>query len=236
MDCIILAGGLGTRLRTAVHDRPKPLALIQGVPFLSLLMRHLGKTGLVSKAVVAVGYQAKAIVDFFSESPLSLPVEFSYEEQLVGTGGAVQKALEKTNSESVLVLNGDSYIDFSLASFFETHQSLNRDATLVYTSVPDAARFGKLDIDEKAKTILAFKEKSSSPGPGFINAGVYLFRRSLFEKYSLPEAFSLERELFPQLVLAGMGAFYAPGAFIDIGTPDSYQEAQHVLKSLVQAL
>lgn len=234
IDCIILAGGMGTRLRSVVADRPKPLALIDGVPFLALLMHALAESGLVRKAVLAVGYKADAIIDFISSHPLPFPVEFSREEEPLDTGGAVKKALEKTETDHVLVLNGDSYFEFSLEKFLQQHLKNGVDATLIYTHVDNASRFGRLEIEgDKVK---AFQEKTDRSEPGFINAGVYLFKRALFEKFSLPERFSLERDLFPLVVPQGMRAFRADGVFIDIGTPDSYLLAQTILQSLVQKL
>lgn len=232
IDCIVLAGGLGTRLRSVVADRPKPLALIDGVPFLSLLMHTLAASRQVRKTVLAVGYQAEAIVKFFSYRPFAMPVEFSGEELPLGTGGAVKKALEMTESEYVLVLNGDSYVEFSLANLLEQHQNDSVQATLVYTHLEDASRFGRLEIDNKR--VLAFQEKTDAKAPGFINAGVYLFNRTIFDSFSLPEQFSLERDLFP--LITPMGAFRAGGRFIDIGTPDSYREAQTFLQPLVHNL
>lgn len=234
IDCIILAGGMGTRLRSVVADRPKPLALIDGVPFLALLLHTLATSGLVRKAVLAVGYKADAIVDFIFSHSLPFPVEFSREEEPLGTGGAVKKALEKTETADVLVLNGDSYFEFSLEEFLLQHRRDGLDATLVYTHVDDASRFGRLEID--LSKVKAFQEKTDRNEPGFINAGVYLFKRTLFEGFSLPQQFSLERDLFPQLIPMGMGAFCADGVFIDIGTPNSYLEAQTILQSRVQKL
>lgn len=234
LDCIILAGGMGTRLRSVVADRPKPLALINGVPFLALPIHTLAASRLVRKAVIAVSYKAEAIIDYCRSNTSPLPIEFSYEKEPLGTGGGVKRALELTDSENVLILNGDSFLEFSLKGMHEQHLVDSVLATLLYTHVDDAARFGRLEI-EKQK-VVAFKEKTPSSPPGFINAGVYLFKRSIFENFSFPDEFSLERDLFPKLIPVGIGAFRAPGPFIDIGTPDSYLEAQTVLQPLVHNL
>lgn len=231
IDCIVLAGGLGTRLRPVVSDLPKPLAPINGVPFLSLLLATLSSSPLVRKAVIAVSYKAQAIIDLFSARPF---IEFSMEEEPRGTGGAVIKALEKTSSEHVLVINGDSYLDFSMEKLLKEHLTQGNEATLVYTHVDDCSRFGHLEVDEKKKKIKAFHEKTGRVEPGFMNAGIYIFRRTAFKRFSLPERFSLEKDLFPQMAALGqLGAFFSRAAFIDIGTPDSYSQAQALLASLV---
>ncbi len=233
LDCIILAGGLGTRLRSVVDDRPKPLALINGMPFLHFLMQSLEASGIVRKIVLAVGYRADAIREYFTKNRFSIPVEFSQEHQLLGTGGAIREALEKTSSDNILVLNGDSYLEFSLEKFLCEHIKLGHIASLSYTQVEDAARFGQVEIDQKNKRVLKFTEKTGVQEPGLINAGVYLFRHTLFEGFVLPEQFSLEHYFFPLLISHGIGAYYCSGAFIDIGTPDSYFLAQTFFQSLV---
>lgn len=234
IDCIVLAGGLGTRLRSVVSDVPKPLAQIVGVPFLSLLLHSLASTRFIRKVVIAVSYKAEAIIDFISSQSFPIPVEFSREEEPYGTGGAVKKAFGLTSSECILVMNGDSYLEFSLEKLLQQHLKNNFDATLVYTHVEDTSRFGLLEVE--ANRAKSFREKKAKKEPGLINTGVYLFDKHIFDLFAFPEKFSLEHDLFPQLIRQGMGAFRTEGQFIDIGTPESYLEAQTVLQPLVHNL
>jgi D-glycero-alpha-D-manno-heptose 1-phosphate guanylyltransferase len=225
IDCIILAGGLGTRLRPVVSDRPKPLARINGVPFLDLLLAQV--TPVVEKVIFAVGHLGEQIVTKYPEHL------FSFENKPLGTGGAIQKALSQVSSEYVLVMNGDSYIEFDLPSFLTAHREKNADATILFRSIPDASRYGLLKMD--GEKIIGFEEKKSSAKEGLINAGVYLFRKDLLEELMLGESFSLERDVFPLLLKKRLFGYPSNGLFIDIGTPESYLEAQNVLKPFTPA-
>ncbi len=234
VDAIILAGGLGTRLRDTVPHLPKPLAPIRGVAFLDLLLEQIEQSGVVKKIILALGYKADAVIERYSKRPRGLPIEFSVEEIPLGTGGAVVKALEKTDSSPFFVFNGDSYLACSLSEMVRKFRS---PAMIAYTHVEESSQYGKLEIDPEGK-ITAFYEKQPILEAGFVNGGVYLFDPKIFERHSdygkmLPAVFSLERELFPQLIQEGLFGFHAEGIFSDIGTKDSYQKAQLLLEPLL---
>ncbi|MCK4935043.1 MAG: nucleotidyltransferase family protein [Simkaniaceae bacterium] len=224
MDAIILAGGLGTRLQKVVSDRPKPLALIKNTPFLDLLINKLKH---LPKIVLAVGYKADQIVDYYSNQST---IAFSIESTPLGTGGAIKQALNQTSSEDVLVLNGDSFLDISLEDFFQYHSSKQADITLATVKVDDANRFGTLDLDPKNQRLVSFHEKSSKVGSGWINAGVYLLKRTLFEEFSNNSAFSFEHDMMPKLLNKEAFGYHCKGTFIDIGTEGSYKKAQNILE------
>ncbi len=227
MDCIILAGGLGTRLRPVVPHLPKALAPIQGVPFLKLIVQQLLLSGVVSKIILAVGYLAEQVEQAFQ----NVPVEFSREEAPLGTGGATLKAMGKTVGDPVLVINGDTYLHISLSEMLVFHQAKGAAVTLACREVENAERFGTLDLSAEGQ-ILGFREKARRKGA--VNCGFYLFNRSLFEKFPFEGSFSLERDLFPYLVQHDkMFGFLCDGAFIDIGTPESFAESQELLRSIL---
>lgn len=227
-DAIILAGGLGTRLREAVPDRPKPLAPIQGVAFLDLLLDQLERSGVIDQIILAIGYKAETIVDHYHKQNRKVPIVFSVEEKPLGTGGAIKRALALTQTSPLFVLNGDSYLSCSLDKML---QDFRFPASLAYTHVENASRYGQIEIDSSER-ITAFREKDQTDRPGWINGGIYLFDRSIFE--SRPEVFSLEKDLLPALLVdGGVFGFRATDLFIDIGTPASFAAAQNLLKPLI---
>jgi D-glycero-alpha-D-manno-heptose 1-phosphate guanylyltransferase len=219
IDCIILTGGAGTRLRPIVSDRPKPLALIQGVPFLNLLISQVKP--IAKKIILAVSYLKDQIIANYPNC------SFSLEEHPLGTGGAIKKALAQVTTEHVLVMNGDSFLDFDFHPFLEAHRKKNGDVTILYRSTPDASRYGTLQME--LDRIVGFHEKKE--GAGLVSTGVYLFKSDAFQSLGLGEVFSLEKEAFPLLLKRKkMFGLACDGFFIDIGTPESYREAQNQLQ------
>ena len=223
VDAIILAGGLGTRLRSTVPDLPKSLAPIQGIPFLDYLLDQIEQAGVVKKIILAIGYKGEMILERYQKIRRKTALDYSIEKKPLGTGGAIQKALQKTSSSRVFVFNGDSFIFCNLETMFANYQPY---LTMAYTFVEETSRYGTLELDA-TKKIIAFYEKQLGKGAGFINAGIYLFDRKIFHR-SLPEAFSFEKELLPSLIQEGMYGYFSKGPLIDIGTQESYFNAQTV--------
>jgi len=230
IDAIILAGGFGTRLREAVPNVPKPLAPINGVAFLDLLIEQIERAEVVKKIILAIGYKADLICEHFSKRKGKIPIAFSTEEKPLGTGGAVRKAIALSDSAQVLVLNGDSYLECSLTEMVD---QFHAPMTMAYTRVDDAGRFGQVVVDPQG-WIKAFREKEAKQSSGCINGGIYLFERKIFDR-KWPEIFSLEKEMFPQLLYEGIYGFQTKGLFIDIGTPESFAFAQTILKTNQQS-
>ena len=227
MQAVILAGGFGTRLKEAVPDLPKPLAPINGRPFLDILLDQLGQIKEIDKVVLAIGYKAEAIVRHCSaDYPFEL--DFSIEDKPLGTGGALKQALNLIDSSDVLVMNGDSYLDFSFDKLQKEHEKRGANVTLGALRIEKADRYGFLSVDETTGEILSFSEKKEGVSSGFINGGVYLVKKDLFSPFE--EVFSLEKDFFPRII--NRFACIFDGAFIDIGTPDSFTQAQEVLRCI----
>jgi NDP-sugar pyrophosphorylase family protein len=229
MDAVILAGGFGTRLKEVVPDVPKPLAPINGRPFLDILLHQLGRSGIIRKVILAVGYKAEVIQSRYSAiQNYSFGIEFSVEHVPMGTGGAICQALALTESTDVLVMNGDSYVEYDLDELARRHKENAAKVTMVVTEVDDARRFGSVKLDKSNSKILEFVEKTGSQGRGFVNAGCYMLMRSAFA--GLPTVpCSFETAILPQY-LGSIYALIAKGRFIDIGIPGSYHFAAEYLR------
>ncbi len=224
---VILAGGLGTRLRDAVADRPKVLAEINGRPFLAYLLDHLADAG-IRRVVICTGYMADSVQHAFGNSFREMELRYSREEQPLGTGGALRLALPLITSDPALVMNGDSSCDVDLALFAKHHTESGASVSLVLTQVEDVSRYGVVDTDTNG-AVTSFIEKGARQGAGLINAGIYLMARNII--HSIPEGnnVSLEREIFPLQIGHGLSGFFQPSRFIDIGIPSDYHAASAFL-------
>jgi NDP-sugar pyrophosphorylase family protein len=221
----ILAGGLGTRLRSVVADRPKVLAPVLGRPYLAYLLDQLAEAS-IPEVVLLTGYLADQVRDTFGERHGSMRLLYSPEPRPLGTAGAARLALPLFTRPRVLLLNGDSYCRVNVPAFLAFHQRHDAQISLVASKVLDTSRFGTVDISSKER-VVGFAEKQAGRGEGWINAGIYLLERSLIEEIPPDRPVSLERELFPFWI--GRKAFYGfrgPTHFLDIGTPESYREAE----------
>ena len=220
----ILAGGLGTRLRSVVADRPKVLAEIRGRPFLAYLLDQLAAAG-VRTVVLCTGYLDEQVQATFGDAYGNLRLVYSQESSPLGTAGALRLALPLLESDPVMVLNGDSYCDTGLNEFVAWHLNGDRVGSLLLTWVEDTSRYGTVAVGEDGK-VLGFHEKQGVPQPGWINAGVYLLSRELLNSIPADQEVSIEREVFPAWVGRGLRAYQVRAPFVDIGTPESYAEAQ----------
>jgi len=220
----ILAGGLGTRLRPVVMDQPKVLAAIGGYPFLKYLLDQLA-SWRIQKVVLCTGYLGEQIESRFGQDYQGLRLIYSREPMPLGTAGALRLALPLIDSDTVLVLNGDSYCKADFDAFWRWHDLRRSVATLLLVNNPDAQRFGRVRIAADGQ-IISFDEKKADAEPGLINAGIYLVNRGLIK--SIPEsgAVSLEREIFPAWIGMDFYGCQAAGPFLDIGTPESYASAE----------
>jgi NDP-sugar pyrophosphorylase family protein len=224
MSGVILAGGLGTRLRSVVADKPKVLAPIHGRPFLAYLMDQLANAGL-RRIVLCTGYKSEMVEADIGQRFNGMDVVYSIEQTPLGTGGALRLAVPKFESESVLVMNGDSYVSADFESYLEWFNSVDARAALYLTSVNDTQRYGRVKIS-RSGCIEIFEEKKNITGAGWINAGIYLLKRDVVETIPRDEPYSLEKDLFPQLIGNGLYGFQEKADFIDIGTPVSYAAAE----------
>jgi D-glycero-alpha-D-manno-heptose 1-phosphate guanylyltransferase len=224
MTAVILAGGLGTRLRQVVADRPKVLAEVQGRPMLAYLLQRLVSSG-VSYVVLCTGHMGDQVQATFGESYRGLRLAYSQESSPLGTAGALRLALPLFESDSVLVMNGDSLCDVNLSSLCARHRALKAEGTIVLTELPDTSRYGAVRVDGEG-FVASFDEKVGSSGPGWINAGIYLLNRSLIESIPADYPCSLERQMFPIWIQRGLYGYKFKGRFLDIGTPESYALAE----------
>lgn len=231
LDAIILAGGLGTRLREVVSDVPKPLAPVNGRPFLDYQLGQLARFPQIGKVVLAIGHMADKVIAHYRDNPPPLPVEFVVEQELLGTGGGLRNALDATRGDRVLALNGDSVFRWSLDTLIQAHEAAGAMATLALVEVDDTSRYGAVTLEEGR--VSAFVEKQAAAGAGAINAGVYLFERPALAAIPPGQVVSLEREVFPGLCEQGrLAATVFRSQFIDIGLPQTYSAAGTILPGL----
>ena len=230
MEVIVLAGGLGTRLRSVVSEVPKCMAPVAGKPFLWYLLKYLTRYD-VSKVILSVGYLRGVIFDWVEEVKDDFPFHFDYaiEEEPLGTGGGIRLALNKVTTSDVVVLNGDTYFDVNLEELMKNHRLYSSAVTLALKPMCDFDRYGRVVIDNMDKRIVEFKEKEYCK-EGLINGGIYVINRlePIFE--GLPKKFSFETAVFePQCKLGKLFGVVQDGYFIDIGIPEDYKKAQEEL-------
>ncbi len=224
VTAIILAGGLGSRLRSVVADRPKVLAPVAGRPFLTYLLDQLQRIG-VRRAVLSTGHLAEQFADAIGNEYRGMAIEYAEEQEPLGTGGAIKFAGRLVDAPHALVMNGDSYFDADLAAYLEWHLAGGQDASLLLVEVPDASRFGTVQLQADGAHVAAFLEKEPEQAPGRINAGVYVLRRDMLGK--IPDGpCSIERDVFPNwLDRFDVRGWATDGEFIDIGIPDEYRRS-----------
>jgi D-glycero-alpha-D-manno-heptose 1-phosphate guanylyltransferase len=226
----ILAGGLGTRLREAVADTPKVLAEVNGRPFLTYILDRLADAG-AGRVVLCTGYLAERITRTLGGRYRNMKLLYSEEAVPLDTGGALHLALSLLNSDPVLVMNGDSFCDADLLLFTEQHRNSGAAASLVLAQVADVDRYGAVSLAPD-NAITRFAEKGNRQGKGLINAGIYLFARSVIEAIPRRRAVSLERDVFPALIGHGLYGFPQKGRFLDIGIPDDFYAASALLQEI----
>lgn len=225
MTGVILAGGLGTRLRPAVAGLPKCLAPINGKPFVLHLLRQLVRAG-VSRILLCTGYRAEQVENAIGSRFSGIPVLYSREQTPLGTAGALRLAWTQFQSpEPWLVMNGDSYLELNIAHFRRRVDESACIAGIASICVMDGNRFGALRYSPEGR-VTAFEEKSESPGPTWINGGIYLLSPRFLEGLPDLTPLSLERDVFPVRLDAGVLAYPCEGGFIDIGLPESFAQAQ----------
>ncbi|MFT4104669.1 MAG: nucleotidyltransferase family protein [Lacrimispora sp.] len=221
MQAVLLAGGLGTRLRSVVSDRPKPMALIQDKPFMEYVIMELISHG-VTHVIFAVGYKGSMVEEYFKDgSAWGIQVSYAYEETLLGTAGAIKNAGQQVNTDRFLVLNADTFYQIDYSRLTALSQERDLDMALVLREVEDVSRYGQAVVEDGWLT--SFDEKTEEKRRGTINGGVYLMNRSLLEE--IPEGkVSLEHDMIPKWLLEGkkLGGFVNDGYFIDIGVPEDY--------------
>ncbi|MFO0433211.1 MAG: nucleotidyltransferase family protein [bacterium] len=224
---IILAGGLGTRLRTVVSNVPKVLAPVAGRPFLHHLLRRLDAAGFV-RVVLAVGYLRDLVMESVGSQYLDLSISYSTEEEPLGTGGAIRQALAAVEAARALVINGDTWLDVDYRAMLAAHMAAQSRVTLAVVPVNDVSRYGSVVIGADGR-VVRFAEKGERR-QGLINGGVYVLEQDVLCDASLPSVFSFESDfLVSRCEAVRPLAFSTSGQFIDIGVPEDYEMAKAIL-------
>ncbi|HWI89891.1 MAG TPA: HAD-IIIA family hydrolase [Flavisolibacter sp.] len=230
-EAIILAGGLGTRLREAVPDLPKCMAPVAGKPFLSYVIDHLRIQG-VERFIFSLGYKWGVIEEYLRKEYATLDYTSVIEQEPLGTGGAIQLAIQKASTNNIVIANGDTLFKIKPDEIETLHDFRNSECTLALKPMQNFDRYGVVDTDSSEK-IVSFKEKQFYKD-GFINGGVYLLNKEKFLNRPFAEKFSFEKDYLEKF--CGEGRFFGSrqdGYFIDIGIPEDYRKAQNDLKKPV---
>ena len=224
MEAIVLAGGMGTRLKAVVPDLPKPMAPVAGRPFLEIVLSALADKGF-SRVILSVGYKAEVIVSHFGQRFSGMAISYEIEESPLGTGGAMRAAMSRCDGDHVFVFNGDTFLDVE-ATDIERNWSWRRTPLIIAKQVKDAERYGTLKVE--GRRVLGFYEKGVH-GPGLINAGCYILPTDVLDRYDIGQAFSFETDYLPEAVQRNHFEYYMTnGLFVDIGVPEDYLLAQSI--------
>jgi len=228
-EAIILAGGLGTRLRSAVPELPKCMAPVAGKPFLFYVISYLQRQG-IEQFIFALGYKSELFEDFIHSILPNKNFQLSIEEEPLGTGGAIKLACNKTTEGSILATNGDTLFEIDVKNLSAFHDSRNADCTLSLKPMKNFDRYGVVELNTDS-SIKSFHEKKFYE-TGLINGGVYALNARKFLSENLPEKFSFEKDYLENLFASRkMFGVVQDEYFIDIGIPEDYQRAQEELES-----
>lgn len=224
-EAIILAGGLGTRLKDVVKNVPKVMAPVNGRPFLEYVLDYLDHN-IINHVVLSVGYKNDIIRNHFGNKYKSIKIDYAVEDEPLGTGGGIKKAFEFINGRRALVLNGDTMFRIDMQKILGFHFSKGSDFSVILRKVDNVSRYGAVETDENNR-IIRFNEKGKQAGEGNINGGVYIINKNFFEKNKFGDKFSLEKDCFEKMVETH--PFYGivcKQYFLDIGIPEDYKRAQ----------
>jgi len=224
LPAIILAGGLGTRLRPATGDTPKAIVPVAGKPFLNHLLNRLDHAG-IRRAICCTGYGADKIRQTMGEKYGNIDLAYSKEDQPLGTAGAISLSAGQWDAEYALVLNGDTLFELDLAALLKWVASkTDVSACLALALTPGVDRYGSVSINNEGR-ITQFVEKGGQTS-GWINAGIYLLQRTMVNNFPPNRPLSLETDIFPALIGKGLYGLRQKGRFLDIGVPEDYRAAE----------
>ena len=227
-EAIILAGGLGTRLRAVVSDIPKCMAPVAGKPFLSYIIDYYCSCG-IDRFVFSVGFKHEAIQQYLEKQYTGLEYVCIVEDEPLGTGGAIAKALPACRDENVLILNGDTFFKVNIAELSAFHDQKKAECTLCLKTMHNTDRYGVVETNNDGR-VTSFREKQFYH-TSVINGGVYALNVSAFLQTSFPEKFSFEKDYFERFYTQRkIYGIRQEGYFIDIGIPADYEKAQTDLK------
>jgi len=230
MEAIILAGGLGTRLKEVIGAYPKCMAPVNGKPFLAYLFEYLGQQKC-TRAILSLGYKHRVITDWLEEQDVDFEVDCVIEQEPLGTGGGMLAAMEEAETEHVAVLNGDTMFKVDLKEQLAFHKSNNAETTLALKRMHQFDRYGLVNVDTIG-VITSFEEKQFRE-EGLINGGVYFIDREVFLARQLRGKFSFEKDYLERFTKEKrFYGYISDSYFIDIGIPTDYDKVQVDFKSL----
>ena len=224
MDVLILVGGKGIRLHSVMKDRPKPMADINGHPFLDKLIEHVSSFGH-NRFILCAGYMAEYIKKYYQDINLPHEILLSIEKVPLGTAGAVKNAEKLIQTEVFCVMNGDSFCPVDLIDFKAFHRRKKAQISLAVTKSKDTRGYGFINFDV-SQQIVSFEEKKHNFGNGYINAGMYLFNKSILSEIPKGIPYSFEEDLFPLIFGKKFFAYITTGEMLDIGSPERYKLAK----------
>ena len=226
-EAIVLAGGLGARLKHILDDLPKPMAPVGDKPFLTYLLECLENEG-VERVILSVGYRSDKIIDYYGDKFNSLEIVYSVEDFPLGTGGAIKKSLTLCKEDHVFVVNGDTFFDISFDIMRKMFINKEPSLLIALCKMNSVERYGTVEIDQNG-VVKAFKEKSFRES-ALINGGIYLIKTDMMSVDGLPECFSFEKDIMEkQINTKAIMATPFDNYFIDIGVPEDYYKAQKEL-------
>ena len=229
-EAIVLAGGLGTRLRTVVDGVPKPLAPVAGRPFLAWLLDRLAANGM-RRCILATGYLADVIEMRVGSRWSGMDIVYSAEPEPLGTGGAIRLASRKLLGDGVHVLNGDTWLEYAPTGLQRAAIDMQAPMSMALARVDDVQRYGAVEVSNGR--VVGFLEKGRAGG-GWINAGCYFLRPDALVGWPDAVAFSFESEILqPKVEAKDVVAFEETSGFIDIGVPNDYARAQSIFNSRI---
>ena len=232
VDAVVLVGGKGTRLRPLTLSAPKPMLPTAGVPFLEHMLSRIREAG-IEHVVLGTSYKAETFTEYFGDgSAFGLEIEYVVENEPMGTGGAIRNVAELLRHDTTLVFNGDILSGVDLNALLDTHHDNQADVTLHLVRVPDPRAFGSVPTAADGR-VEAFLEKTDAPPTDQINAGCYVFRRSVLEAIPAGRVVSVERETFPGLLESDARVFGHVDStyWLDLGTPAAFVQGSADLVS-----
>ncbi|HEC1812649.1 TPA: nucleotidyltransferase family protein [Campylobacter lari] len=221
MQAIVLAGGLGTRLKSVVQDLPKPMAPINGKPFLAFVLEYLKKQG-IAEVILSVSYKYELIQEHFKDEFEGMKIRYNIEKELLGTGGAIKDALKFIQNQAY-VLNGDTIFDIDLKKLALNDSKI----CIALKQMQNFDRYGTVNIDKQG-IVTSFEEKVFKK-QGLINGGVYLLKKDIFDKFDLEKKFSFEEFLQANHKILKIQTQIFDDYFIDIGIPEDYKRFNKML-------
>ena len=221
---LILCGGAGTRLSSLVSEVPKPMAPINDIPFLSILLNYLVKQG-VTEVVLLTGYMSDIIESYYGHKFKNITISYSVEEHPLGTGGSVLNALKLINQPEFILINGDTYFEINLVDFYKSNLK-DKDVVIAIKNISEDDRYNFININ-KYNEVVSISAKHSQDS-GYINGGVIKLKKDIFLNLKIKN-FSLENFLFDRILFLKNGVLISDSKFIDIGIPSDFAEAQRYL-------